>query len=379
MKPDRLQVITAKLDAAIADKSFPPVEPITPTELKDARLTPREILGRLLYAEVRTRIAAGGTGKTTLALFEAVTLALGRDLWGRSPSRPVTTVLITREDSREILVARLREIMCSMLLSQLEIERVLARVSIIDLSGKPFRLSAVTSDMVMPHEYNIGELCETLAPLKPDWVIFDPLVSFGVGEARVNDAEQGLIEAFRLMRNRLDCCIEGIHHSGKLNSREKTLDQYSGRGGSALSDGSRMVAVLQPLDAAEWQKATGTMLDLGESGLVMALPKLSFSKPQDNIYIRRSGYSFTRQDVSTLTPEQQSNKQAAELLTFIKNEYAKGRRYSASDLEAVRDKVNLSRSQVRASLTVLKVAGFIVYREVKGKSGSHFEPLGVKS
>lgn len=44
------------------------------------RTTPRVTLDSLLYADVRTRISAGGTGKTTVALFEAVTLALGREL-----------------------------------------------------------------------------------------------------------------------------------------------------------------------------------------------------------------------------------------------------------------------------------------------------------
>ena len=90
------------------------LEPITLDELNNARLTPRVILRDLLYADVRVRISAGGTGKTTLALFEAVTLALCRPLYGRQPDGPCRTVIVTREDSREILVARLREIMKAM-------------------------------------------------------------------------------------------------------------------------------------------------------------------------------------------------------------------------------------------------------------------------
>ena len=93
-------------------------------------------------------------------------------------------------------------------------------------------------------------------------------MSFGVGESRVNDAEQGLIEAFRIIRNQLDCCVEGIHHTGKANARDKSTDQYSGRGGSALADGARMVAVLYTLTPSEWLQATGTSLGADESGLV---------------------------------------------------------------------------------------------------------------
>ncbi|TXI99084.1 MAG: AAA family ATPase [Aquabacterium sp.] len=136
----------------------------------------------------------------------------------------------------------------------------------------------------------------------PDWLIFDPLVSFGVGESRVNDAEQGVIEVFRVIRNRLNCCVEGIHHSGKANAREGQRDQYAGRGGSALADGSRMVAVMQPLTPGEWKKETGLSLGPNESGVVLALPKLSYAKQQPPLYIRRYGYSFTDVRVIKQTP-----------------------------------------------------------------------------
>ena len=225
--------------------------------MQKARLTPRCILPDLLYADVRTRISAGGTGKTTVALFEAVTLALGRDLWGRTPKHPCRSVLVTREDSREILVARMREIIGAMSLTDDDIGQVLGNVLIVDVSGVTFRLSAISDDVVIPHAHNLNWLVDNLKDWSPDWIIFDPLVSFGVGESRVNDAEQGLIEAFRVLRNHLDCCIEGIHHSGKANAREKSTDQYAGRGGSALSDGSRMVVVMQPLEPDEWASATG--------------------------------------------------------------------------------------------------------------------------
>jgi len=68
----------AKAVASVAQGIM--VDEITLDEMHAARLTPRVILRDLLYADVRTRIAAGGVGKTTIAIFEAVTLALGRDL-----------------------------------------------------------------------------------------------------------------------------------------------------------------------------------------------------------------------------------------------------------------------------------------------------------
>lgn len=353
------------------------IDPITTEELQSARLTPRAILPELLYADVRNRISAGGTGKTTVALYEAIRLAAGMELWGRHPAQSVRTAIVTREDSREVLVARMREIMAGMMLEPWEIVPILDNIRIIDVSGVAFRLSAINDDVVVPHAANINWLIDALDNWKPDWLIFDPLVSFGVGESRVNDAEQGLIEAFRVLRNRLDCCVEGIHHSGKANARDKTLDQYGGRGGSALPDGSRMVAVMQPLTADEWLKATGGLLGQDESGIVMALPKLSYCGPQPPIFIRRRGYQFSMASVSTVSPEENARAIEDQLLRFISSEYSEGRRYSTQDLENSREKLSLSRQEIRGAITGLKIAGRILYEQVKGKAGSHYRPVTV--
>ena len=351
------------------------VDEITLEEMHAARLTPRVILRDLLYADVRTRIAAGGVGKTTIAIFEAVTLALGRDLWGRTPDKQCRSVLVTREDSREILVARMREIIRTMQLTPEGVEIVLASIKIVDVSGVSFRLSAVNEDVVVPHTVNLEWIVEALAEWKPDWIIFDPLVSFGVGESRVNDAEQGLIEAFRVLRNRLDCCIEGIHHSGKANAREKNLDQYAGRGGSALSDGSRMVVVMQPLTPEEWNTATGSTLGFEETGIVMALSKLSYAGKQDPIFIRRDGYNFEMVTVMRRSPDQIAKSIEEQVCQFITYEYSQGRKYTAQDLDNSKEKLNLSRNQIRQAITALKVSGRVIYVEVKGRPGSHFQPV----
>lgn len=351
------------------------IEPITPFELQTAQIHPREILPNFLFAEVRMRIAAGGTGKTTLALYEAVQLALGRQLWGKTPKQKGRTVIVTREDSRQILVARLREITKAHGLSEADVSEVLNNVVIVDLTSENFRLSLIAGDMVAPNLGAIDGLVDALGDFAPDWIIFDPLVSFGVGESRVNDAEQGLIESFRIIRNRLDCCTEGIHHTGKGNARSKSDDQYSGRGGSALADGSRMIAVLNPLNPCEWAQATGQALNADSSGLVMALPKLSYCKPQEPIFIKRSGYQFEMVRVSKRTPEQESAANVEQVFRFICDQYQQGRRYSKADLDAQTKTLNLTRNEIRFATTELIVSGRVLYHEVKGKSGSNYQPV----
>lgn len=366
---------------------MPELEPITPLELLTANLHPPVIVKNYLYADVRVRIAAGGTGKTTLALYEAMQLALGRELWGRKLSRAFKTVFVTREDSREILVARLREIIDAEIdespfdepsggksADELRAE-ILANILIYDLSGFSFRVSKVENDVVKPDGESLDALISTLKGFQPDWIIFDPLVSFGVGESRVNDAEQGLIEAFRIIRNELNCCVEGIHHTGKGAARSKADDQYASRGGSALPDGARMVAVLNPLDASEWAQATGQTLERDSNGLVMALPKLSYCKHQEPVYIKRTGYRFEMALVNKRTPEQENAAIVEQVYQFISDQYRQGRRYSKSDLDAQTEILSLSRKEIRHATTELTVSGRVLYHEVKGKSGSHYQAI----
>lgn len=267
-------------------------KPITELELLNAQPHPRPLADGFLYADLRQRLAAGGTGKTTLALYEAATLALGHELYGYVPLIPCKTIIVTAEDDRELLVARLYRIIEAMGLDSKERAQVLVNVRIWDVSSVSFRLCRVVFDVVEPHYENLIALGDCLEVEKPDWVIFDPCVSFGIGESRVNDAEQGIVVAMRILRNRLKCCVEVIHHTGKTNAREKRDDQYAGRGGTALPDGCRMVAVINPMTPAEFVKATGAPLEDDESALVMSLPKLSYCERQSDIIIKRRGYRF---------------------------------------------------------------------------------------
>lgn len=231
-----------------------------------------------------------------------------------------------------------------------------------------------TDGPLTPHFENIKAMVEACRTFKPDWIIFDPLVSFGVGESRVNDAEQGLIEAFRVFRNHLDCCIEGIHHTGKANAREKTSDQYSGRGGSALADGSRMVVVMHPVEPQEWFQKTGTPLAESESGLVMHFAKLSYSKRPASIYVRRNGYLFSQAQIAELSEADLRRRNMDRVLEFVRSEYNKGKHLNKTELEKLTNDLDMTRQDLRESVDELLQEGSMVFHGKRGKAGGYYEP-----
>lgn len=342
--------------------------PIDPLELEGARATPACIVNGLFFADVGQMIAAGGTGKTTVMIYQAVHIVLGRPLYGLEIHKPGPVLILTAEDSREMLVARLRAIGRAMALSDVDWRIVMERVRISDVSGTGMRLTEVVADVVIPAA-SVDDLIAGCQALQPVLIVIDPAVSFGVGEARVNDAEQGLIDAARRLRNALKCGVVYIHHTGKANARDGAVDQYAGRGGSALADGSRMVHVLRPLTASEWRTATGEDLQPGESGLMLARPKMSYSPPQDPIFIARNGYAFRTADAKSASPDAERAEQADRVLAVLRAEVAAGHFPTRNSLEG--SETGLSRAQLRTALARLDALGLIEDARRPASPGGH--------
>lgn len=287
-----------------------PIQPFSEVEAKGAELQPRVLVENYLFADLRNLIAAGGVGKTSMLLHEAVCGALGRPIWGNAVPKPFTTVFVTKEDSREILLARLREIMRTMDLSAAERHAVYKHVFAVDLCGVAYKLAHIVGGHVEPHTENLDALVEHCKPVAPDGIIFDPLVSFTAGESRVNEAEQGVVEAARyLMRKLPNIAVDIVHHTGKMNARLGAMDQYAGRNGSALPDGSRMVAVMVACSADSFSDGTGYPLDEsgGEKGLKLGFPKMSYAAQPADKYILRRGFHF--QYVESVSEEQRAQMQ----------------------------------------------------------------------
>lgn len=265
--------------------------PIGEDEWGAARISPACIVKDYLYADVGALIAPGGVGKTTVVLYEAIHIALGLPLYGREVVKPGPVAILTAEDDRDLLIARLGRLAAALALTPDQLATVRSRVLIQYVGSQDFRLCRIDKDVVTLAP-EVERLVDALEAVRPVMLVIDPTVSFGVGEQRVNDAEQGLIRAARSLRDKLGCCVRLVHHTGKGNAREETRDQYSGRGGSAMADGARMVHILQPLHSPNWEQEVGTPLTSGSTGLVLALPKMSYCPLQPPIYLERDGFSF---------------------------------------------------------------------------------------
>lgn len=352
-------------------KKWSPPPAITEGEWDAAQPAPPCIVENFYYADVGVFIAPGGTGKTTLVLFEAVHIALGLPLFGLQITNPGRVVVLTAEDSREMLVARLRFICNQMNLDEAQMQLVRESIMVSDVSGTGFKLTEVLRDVVAPSK-QVDSLTTGLQSFKPAVIFIDPAVSFGIGESRVNDAEQGLIDAGRRIRNELKCAVIYVHHTGKQNARDKSGDQYAGRGGSAFADGSRMVQVLQVMEPKEWLSATGDELAQGETGFRLTRPKLSYAQRQGDLFIKRRGHLFARYDHSSEGAALAVRNSAEKLLARIKRDVSEGKQPTQNGLFDIKDELGMTKNEIGAGVRLLLAEQRLCHEPTghKGRGGS---------
>lgn len=344
----------------------PPLRRLDLAQLEEACLTPKCIVENYLYADVALVAGAGGTGKTTTLLYEAVQIALGRTLWGCRVVNPGGTLFVTAEDSTDVLGARLREIMVALNLSRSDREIVLRSIPIVDLTADVQRLAELDAKGNITLTSLADSMVQSYQNEGLVQVIFDPAVSFGPGERLVNDGEQALITACRRIRKGLNCCVRLNHHTGKANARNGAIDQYAARGGSALPDGSRMVAILSSVDEnghCAAVKPNGFELRPDESGFILARAKLSYAPPQPNIWIRRRGFAFDYAIETRQGADEARELDARKVADFLADELHHGRRYTARALEDL-GSLKLSRSRLRSALARLDAKGCLEEREL---------------
>jgi len=361
-------VAAGEIEQPITSDRWPEARQLELSEYLTAKESPDCIVENYLFADVALLPAPGGFGKTTLMLYEAACIAHGSPtLHGRHVLKPGPVVIITAEDGRETMAARLRQIIFDNGLFAKQ-TKILQNLYINDVAGLGLKLTEIERDVVVSAKL-VGELLIWLKKIQPVLVIVDPAVSFGVGESRVNDAEQGLVEVARRLRNEIGCCVRFIHHTGKQNARDGAVDQYAGRGGSAFADGARMVHVLARLIGSDWLKATGSELKANETGMRLVSAKMSFCAAQPDIYLRRSGFRF-----EVVTPSNSRKESIADLIySKILTDYCRGILRSKKSIEDDLTLGSITRAQRRTAITELLLSERIEPRKPPaGKGASQY-------
>ncbi len=313
--------------------------------------------------------ADGGTGKSTLALYEAVCMALGERFLGFECLQSGTTLFITGEDSEAKLKSALGEIMRQMGLFNPEpgnperVQKVLQHV----LIKKDSEMCVVTKTrdgFLAPSWPELDKLKQAVDDLRPKKIIFDPIASFWGPESSVNDMTRAVVKWMNALQEYSGACIEMINHIGKTSSNSKDENQFAGRGGTALPSHSRVSKVMYGLNEDEYQQLTGEPLNDGASAIKLVVNKFTDGSPlyRKPFVIIRKGYLFTRKDLSEAKVQEERNAQAdiERVFGFIKESRNAGKYVSMKIVIAYfASQVNsLSKAKVEHALNMLAYQGF---------------------
>lgn len=241
-----------------AEFSFPPphayeedapVISATPFSWRDPASLPRRpwLYGRhLLRRQVSVTVAAGGVGKSSLTIAEALAMASGRSLLGDWIARDLRVWVWNLEDPRDELDRRFIGAMLHHGIAQ------------DDIKGRLFVDSGRDQELVTAvHGPGGAEIC---APIMDrlaheiiargvDVLIVDPFIS----SHRVNENDNGAIDlvakAWAGLADRCNCAIELVHHTRKANGEDMTSE--GARGATALLAAARSGRVLARMSEAE--------------------------------------------------------------------------------------------------------------------------------
>lgn len=311
--------------------------------------------------------AIGGVGKTTLKLFEAICLALGETFLGFKCMKPGRTLFVIGEDSEQKIYAMLGQ-MCKQLgFFDVGKEHLLDMVLNNIIVKRAGDICLVAQDPktrnFVPNRESLSKIYEAVDDLKPVQIIFDPIAMFWGPESGGNDMAMALAKCMQELQMYSDASIDMISHIGKDSHTKKDLSQFSGRGGTALANHSRIVRTLLKLNDEEYTEETGDKLLDGQSAIYCYVSKFSDGSPilDKPFVILRNRFVFERKDIVENTATGLVNNEKERIFNYIKFNSTEEKPLT---LEIVGNyffiqNPKIPKATVKAVISMLKVEGLV--------------------
>jgi RecA-family ATPase len=336
-EPPKLLIETK---STVSDVPLPPkeIESWTPSYLSifdltnTCKLKKPQLFKDWSTEDIHLTTADGGTGKTTLKLYEAICLALGERFLGFLPEQRGKTLFITGEDSDKKLAAILGQICEQMGLykgteeSNKKLNTVLKSI-VIKKDDNLALMIKNSQGMLEINESAYDNIINAVHEIGPKMIVFDPIAAFWGPEAMVNDMTKVVAKFMGRLVNDSNTCVEMINHMGKSSSNSKDMTQFAGRGGTALPSHSRVSRVLRAVDDNEYKELTGLDLKKEESAILCNVNKFSDGSPLLNepFLIIRNGYIFTKTAINkALVDNDNPDNDAEKIFNYVKGERNKG-------------------------------------------------------
>jgi RecA-family ATPase len=236
---------------------------------------------------VAALIAAGGSGKSYLAMNLAISVASGGILFNKfMPSKEGKVVFISGEDDIAELQRRLHWSTSS--LPKHVVERIGKNINFVDLADtfEAFTEKDRAGEVHMTNSVTnlISSIKESVGS-EVDLIIVDPVSRFRGGEENLAVDTTRFVQALQIFTSQLNATVLCLHHVNK-GAKSNGTGQNNARGSSALVDGVRLVMELNQLSEDEVKKQYGdTQVKLNILNLHCV--KTNYTKPFDPIALNK--------------------------------------------------------------------------------------------
>jgi hypothetical protein len=199
-------------------------------------------------------IAAGGRGKTTRCVYEAISFALGYDLFTKNPlpEGALRVLILNGEEDQDELDRRVAA--CCQRYGVIESD-LGGRLFIKSVRDKPLRIASLVNNRPVIDQSVRDTITGFVGYNSVDVFMIDPLVSFhGVTENDNTHMDLVIKEGFGSIASNTNSVGELFHHPGKPKPGQAESTVEDGRGASAILWAVRSARVLNFMTEVEATK-----------------------------------------------------------------------------------------------------------------------------
>ncbi|MGO9049748.1 MAG: AAA family ATPase [Xanthobacteraceae bacterium] len=252
---------------AVEEQPAPASIPYAPYDFPAEQTIARDewLLGRhLLRGQVSGTAAMGGTGKSDLAIIEALAMTAGKQLLHDTVREvaPLRVVLINLEDDRNRMAKR---IAAAIRYYKLTKEDIGDRLIVLAKGEIKIKVAGLSKrGKFARNEKTIQALTDLMTSTQSDVLSIDSFIrTHGVNE-NDNSAMQEVVECFEDIAGAAHCAVHLWHHSRKMGGEQATVE--AARGAIAFIDACRSVRILETMARAEWEKLKQVVPGMKDAG-----------------------------------------------------------------------------------------------------------------
>jgi AAA domain len=225
---------------------------LLPYDAPDRTLIPRRswLYGfHYMRRIVSATVGPGGIGKSSLGLVEAVSMSIGRDLFGKEElERPLRVWYHNGEDPRDEVNRRIAAICMRFGVDEQEVRKNMFVTCGLDM---PIKVARGTTEVKLDKVLR-ADIIGVIQDEKVDVSTFDPLITMhSTSESLAVTMDPVIREIFAAIAHDTNTAVELSHHTRKKGVGQDEFTAADARGSSTIGDAVRAMRVANPMSKEE--------------------------------------------------------------------------------------------------------------------------------